>query len=311
MKIQLSHILIYLFGAFYLFSGTVKIIDIDNFLYLIKSYQINLFIYTALAIPVIEICLGLLFIFRKRLKEVVLFSIILLVFFTLIFTYGHFTQSISDCGCFGGIDFLKMSPAAFYIRNGLLITLSFYLYSSVNKFKYEKTFSVAQIIGLSLILLVASILIGMRSNLGDYLKKRPYNKSTVLEYHTKEFVGKNIQETLLANYVTTSEDSTYLVFIFSYKCPHCLSSSILLKDYIKGNRIDKVIGLTKGTRAEKRFYDENINPQFTYKQLRYIEMSELTPFFPISFYVENDTIQFLVKGALPEYQEFELKYLNQ
>lgn len=310
MKIQLSHILVFIFGVFYLFSGTIKIIDIDNFLYLIKSYQIELFIYTAPAIPVIEIGIGLLFISRKRLKEVLVLSISLLIFFTLIFTYGHFTQSISDCGCFGGIDFLKMSPAVFYIRNGLLITLSFYLYSSVKEIKHDKRFSIAQIIGLCLILLVASIFVGMRSNLGDYLKERPYSKSTVLEYHNKEFVGKNIQETLLANYVATSEDSTYLVFIFSYKCPHCLSSSILLKDYTQSKRIDKIIGLTKGTRAEKRFFEETINPQFNYKQLRYIEMSELTPFFPVTFYVKNDTIQFTIKGALPEYQKFETKYLS-
>jgi hypothetical protein len=39
-------------------------------------------------------------------------------------------------------------------------------------------------------------------------------------------------------------------------------------------------------------------------------MSELTPFFPVSFYVENDTIQFVIKGALPEYQKFEAKYLS-
>lgn len=311
MKKILFQVLIVLFGIFYLFSGIIKIVDIDNFLYVIKSYQINLFIYTAPAIPVIEICLGLLFLFRKRLKEVVLFSIILLVFFTLIFTYGHFTQNISDCGCFGGVDFLKMSPAAFFIRNGLLITLSVYLYLSVKEINSEKKFSVSQIIGLCLILAVAAIFVGLKSDLSDYLKERPYNRASILKYHNIEFVGKNINETLLANYITTSEDSTYLIFIFSYKCPHCLSSSILLKDYIKGNRIDKVIGLTKGTRAEKRFYDENINPQFTYKQLRYIEMSELTPFFPISFYVENDTIQFLVKGALPEYNKFETRYLNQ
>lgn len=310
MKNKLFHILIFLFGAFYLFSGTIKIIDIDNFLYLIKSYQIRFFIYAAPVIPVVELCIGVLFIFRKRLKEVLVLSISLLVFFTLIFTYGHFTQSISDCGCFGGVDFLKMSPATFYIRNGLLITLSFYLYSSVKEIKNEKKFSVAQIIGLSLILLVAATFVVLKSNLGDYLKERPYDKSTVLEYHNKEFVGKSIQETLLNNYVTTSEDSTYLVFIFSYKCPHCLSSSILLKDYIKSNRIDQVIGLTKGTRAEKRFFDENINPQFTYKQLRYIEMSELTPFFPVTFYVENDTIQFAIKGALPDYKKFEAKYLK-
>ena len=29
------------------------------------------------------------------------------------------------------------------------------------------------------------------------------------------------------------------------------------------------------------------------------------------FYVEKDTVQFLVKGALPEYQEFESKHLKQ
>ena len=310
MNKKIYQLLLFLLGSFYLFSGTIKIIDIDNFLYLIRSYNIRLFIYFAPIIPVVEITIGILMILRKRIKETVLFSVILLVFFTAIFAYGHFAHHISDCGCFGGIDFLKMSPVVFFLRNGLLTSFSLHLYFSSLKIKNDTAFKLPHVFIIALIILFSALCVGVRINIKDYLKARPYTYTNIDQYHTNEFLNKNINETVLSKYVSTSEDSTYLVFIFSYKCPHCLSSSIKLNNYLKKDGIDKVIGLTKGTRGEKRFFESNIKPKFNYKNLRYIEMSEITGFFPLTFFIENDTIRYKIKGALPDYVDFKEMYLN-
>lgn len=310
MKKRLLILLIFIFGIFYIFSGIIKIIDVDNFLYLIRSYNIKMFLYVAPAMPIIEIIVGLMLLFRKRLKYVISFSILLLFFFTIIFSYGYFTKGVDDCGCFGGIDILKMSPVVFFIRNGLLILLSVFIYSNIQNEKSDNNLSFAHLIIIFAAILSSAFIIGVRSNLNNYLKKTPYTILNIDDYHEKTFINKNIHETVLSEYVSTSEDSTYIIFVFSYKCPHCIISSHYLNEYIDNNVVDKVLGITKGTRKEERFFSKNVKTKFDYKRIRFIEMKEITAFYPLSFYVENDTIRFKIKGTLPTYDKFQELYLN-
>lgn len=311
MKKTLLNSLIFIFGLFYIFSGIIKIIDIDNFLYLIRSYNIKIFLYVAPAMPVIEIIVGLMLLFRKRLKYVISFSILLLFFFTIIFSYGYFTKGVDDCGCFGGIDILKMSPVIFFIRNGLLILLSVFIYSNIQNEKSDNNLSLAHLILIFALILSSALIIGIRCDLKKYLKKRPYTILNIDDYHEKTFLNKNIHETVLSEYVSTSKDSTYIIFVFSYKCPHCIVSSHYLNEYIDNDVVDKVLGITKGTRKEERFFSKNVKTKFDYKKIRFIEMNEITAFYPLSFYVENDTIRFKIKGSLPTYDKFQEMYLNE
>jgi hypothetical protein len=311
MKKTLLISLIFIFGLFYIFSGVIKIIDVDNFLYLIRSYNINIFLYVAPAIPVIEIIVGLMFLFRIRLKNLVLFSILLLFFFTVIFSYGYFTKGVDDCGCFGGVDILKMSPVFFYIRNGLLIILSVFIYTNIQNDEIsDNNLSFVHSVLIFAVILSSALIIGVRSNLKDYLRNTPYTILNINDYHEKEFLNKNIHETALSEYVTTSKDSTYIIFVFSYKCPHCIVSSHYLNEYIDNHAIDKVLGITKGTRKEEKLYSKNVKTKFDYKRIRFIEMNEITTIYPISFYVESDTIRFKIKGTLPTYDRFQELYLN-
>lgn len=307
MKRRAVQITILLFGLFYLFSGIIKIIDIDNFLFLIRSYRVKQLLFLAPFIPVIEIILGLLLIFRIKIKYSILFSTILLFIFTLIFSLGHFVFGIDDCGCFGGVDFLKMSPVIFYLRNGILISLSVYLYYNIPTNKLN--INLYNLLALLIITSISSVFVGQRSQISKYTKKTPYTRTTINKYHDS-FINKNINETILSQYVKTSGDSTYLIFIFSYKCPHCLISSVYLNDYVNNNTVDKVLGLTKGTRKEERFYKKNVKPNFEYTQLKFIDINMITGFYPLSFYVQSDTIRFKVKGALPTYDKFQDLYLD-
>ena len=102
-----------------------------------------------------------------------------------------------------------------------------------------------------------------------------------------------------------------LIFVFSYKCAHCIVSSHFLNEYIDNHVVDKVLGITKGTRKEERFYSKNVKTKFDYKRIRFIEMNEITTLYPLSFYIENDTIRFKIKGTLPPYDKFQEMYLNE
>ena len=309
MKKTAITISILAFGLFYLFSGIIKIIDVDNFLFLIRSYNIKQLLYLAPAIPIIEIVLGLMLVLRIRTKLGMLGSIVLLLFFTIVFSLGHFLLNIDDCGCFGGIDFLKMSTPVFYLRNGLLIAGSYYLYDNL---KYcKKDVSLLQFISIVVIAITASLIIGLRADLGTYLKDTPYTKSNIDAYHDSQFLNKNINETIFSNYISTSKDSTYLIFVFSYNCPHCLISTFYLNGYPDSSRIDRIIGLTSGSRKEERFFKKHVKTTFNYNKLKNIEAHGITGFFPLSFYVEKDTIRFKIKGTVPKYNQFEELYFKE
>ena len=306
MKNKVVFFLIIIFGLFFLFSGVIKIIDIDDFLFLMRQYRIKPFIYLAPVIPVIEIVLGYLLLFRIKTKQTILFSFILLIGFTFIFSYGHFIYKIDDCGCFGGVDYLKMSPFIFYLRNGLLLVLTYYLYSSLeNENKHIKFIHYS---GIIVIILLTTTSFWNKIEFKKYIEKTPYTRSTINEYHNN-FINKNVNETIFKDYIETSKDSSYLLFIFSFDCPHCLASTVNLKSYVKNHAIDKILALASGSRAEERFFNENFPNNFKYQKIKHIDMHQITGFHPLSFYIKNDTIQFKVKGSLPKYDEFIDQYL--
>lgn len=308
MKKHHLQALIILFGLFYLFSGIIKIIDIDDFLFLMRQYRFKPFIYLAPIIPVLEIFIGLFLILRIALKQTIAFSMLLLLGFTIIFSFGHFYFKIDDCGCFGGVEFLKMSPSIFYLRNGLLLFLSYLVYS-----KLEKTQQIVKPLYFTVIILLiaaGAYMIGEKADLNKYLQQTPYTRENINNYQDS-FINKHVQNTILGNYITTNPDSSYLIFIFSFDCPHCMVSSVRLNEYIDNNIVDKIVGITKGTRAKERFFNENIPLKFNYRKIKNIEMNEITGFYPLSFYIENDTVRFKVKGALPEYEQFIQKYLSE
>ncbi len=307
MKRFFKPALIIVLGLFYLFSGLIKIIDIDDFLYLIRSYHFKAFIYLAPIVPIVEVVLAYFLIFRINQKKALAFSIILLIGFTLIFSYGHFFLKIDDCGCFGGVDFLKMSPFMFYLRNGLLLFLSYFLYDSVKPQK-TKTTSVNYALISILAIFVLSV-VWLNTDFKQYTQKIPYSRNTIDAYHNS-FINQNIHETIFDDYAKTAEDSSYLVFVFSFDCPHCMVSAIHLNDYVKNGVVDKIVAIANGSRAEERFFNENVPVQFDYQKIKHIEMSQITGFHPLSFYVENDTIRFKVKGTLPDFKRFKDLYFS-
>ena len=307
MKKSYYNLFIILLGFFYLFSGIVKIIDIDDFLYLMHLYNIKLFIFLAPAIPLIEILLGLLLLFRVRLKTILLFSFFLLIVFTLIFSYGYFFFHIDDCGCFGGIDFLKMPPFKFYLRNGLLLLITYYLFS-LKELK-EKPFKIPHFIILPVALLICCVILFKKVDFSLYTSPVPYTRSAIDDYHNS-FISKNIHETVFKEYVSSLSTNEYVFFVFSFNCPHCIASTLRLNEYFENGVIDTVVGITYGSRAEERFFNQNVKVNFNYTKIKHIEMNQITGFYPLAFYVKNDTIRFKIKGSLPKYDEFIENYLN-
>ncbi|MDR0371204.1 MAG: hypothetical protein LBH80_05055 [Prevotellaceae bacterium] len=105
--------------------------------------------------------------------------------------------------------------------------------------------------------------------------------------------------TILKEFVSTSKDSTYLVFTFTYLCPHCMNSIENLNRYESSGSVDKVIGIAlEDSIAEYRF-KEIFKPEFSIRNYPAGTLFRLTNSFPVAYYIKNDSIMAELSGELP------------
>lgn len=264
---------------FFILSGIGKILNTGNFFNLLMSYGFGNFSYLAPLICIGEILFGLLFLLRIQIKKSAFLSLIVLTIFTIANTYAHFFKGINDCGCFGEINFLKSSYYVSLIRNivFILISLVIYTYANNNTTPIQKW----KIVTIFCITILSSIIAGFT-----------INKPFIIH---EPFLNKPIQETPLANYITTSEDSTYLIFVFSYSCSHCWNATENIKSYVETNTIDNVIGIAINNNERELFYS-NLKPNF-----KIITMTKNSPRLklnktPITFFVKKNTVTIVKEG---------------
>lgn len=271
-------------GLVFLISGFAKSFNVAAFSDIIASYGFAEISFLAVPIVIVEIIIGLLFIFRIGVKITSLTTAIVLVFFTLIYSYGLIFKGIEDCGCFGGIKALNTSPLLLYIRNVVLLILAIDVFRfSENSWKTKP----AEIIAVIVILTIASYISG-------------YTSINFFKNKAQKFEKYEANESVLGKFATFSNDSTYLVFAFSYSCPHCMNSIANLEMYEKTGIVNKVIALAydNDTTAKQNFEDY-FNPTFEIKDYTKDSIFTLTHSFPRIYYIKNDTVTLEFSGELP------------
>ena len=110
-------------GAIFMLSGFLKAMDSGAFARLLGDYGIPYLEYTAPVIIVAEVLLGFLLITGIKQRIVSTLSVIMLIIFTAGFAYGVLFRDVTDCGCFGDSGILGSTPAAVFIRNGILLAM--------------------------------------------------------------------------------------------------------------------------------------------------------------------------------------------
>ena len=282
-------------GAVFLFSAFTKLADIKYFTSLILQYEINIFVYAIPFMIIAEIFLGVEMFFNLNIKRNSLISVFLLSFFTLIYAYGYAVKDIEDCGCFGNT--LQMSAVFVFIRNVILIILSILVYKKTEKEKEDK-----------FIKTVALIVLGFGIFFTGNYFRLPKNMS-VLKPQEPELLHKDITKTEFGEHYNFDDDSTYMIFAFSYSCPHCLNSIENAKRYSDLEEIDKLIFFSAGSQESKEEFYNN----FEIKNIPIFEnriSSATVSSFPTTFIVRKDEIVFIYKGLLPSHFVFNRKYLK-
>jgi uncharacterized membrane protein YphA (DoxX/SURF4 family) len=270
-------------GLVFLVSGIAKSVDISVFSNTIAQYGFENLQFLAPLIVLAEVFLGLLFIFQICLKRTTLIGALLLVAFTLIYIYGLIFKNIEDCGCFGKMTFLNTSPVFTFLRNAVLFYLLFAVWRKAeNNEKINRQM-------IAIILAVMCIVAFMAGySYRNVSKKRSPGKK-----------NDAIANTRLKEFITSSKDSTYLVFAFTYTCPHCMNSIENLKQYESSGVIDKVIGLALEDSVAERKFKEIFKPNFSIQNYPAKKFFHLTNSFPVAYYIKNDSIITKFSGELP------------
>ena len=282
-------------GAVYIFSAFSKLADIKHFTSIVLQYEVTIFVYAIPFLIIAEIFLGVEMLFNLNLKRNSILSVLLLTFFTLIYAYGFAVKDIEDCGCFGSS--LQMSAVFVFIRNVVLIVLSLLVFKKIEKEKEDKFRKTIALVVLGFGVFFTGNYFTLPANINvNITKQHPL-------LHAK------ITDTEFADFYNFDADSTYMIFAFSYSCPHCLNSIENAKRYHELEGIDKEIFFSAGNESTKKEFFEN----FEIKNIQIFEnriTSETVASFPTTFIVKKEKIVFIYEGALPSHFVFNKKYLN-
>ena len=95
-----------------------------------------------------------------------------------------------------------------------------------------------------------------------------------------------------------SADSTYMVYLFSFTCPHCQNSFANLQQYQQMHLADKVLGIAiENEEAQERFY-RIYCPEIEIITVPNDTMAHITGNLPIGIYIVGDSILQVQSGVI-------------
>jgi len=278
-------------GIVFIISGIGKVGNTAAFSNLIVQYGFGQLQILSPVIVLIEIFTGICLILQIKPKLMSCCAFILVLIFTVAFSYGHFKHGITDCGCFGVLKIGKNGVILTYIRNVILLVLSLYIWLSTtndaeNISERKKMFLLG-------ILLPMVFIAGFTFRLPSSFYSQKIDK----------LIDKNIKETFLTNYIQTSPDSSYLVSVFSYSCPHCWNSIENYKAFKSSGMADSIVAFVLVDSLNIHSESKNIFIQnFGNITREIVNNDEILSFIqsvPTSFYIKNDTIKNVIHSELP------------
>lgn len=273
-------------GIVLLISGFAKALDAAAFARTLTLYGPDVLRFAAPFIVLGELALGLALLFGFHLRRTGGLATLFLLGVTAVFAYGVLFRGVEDCGCFGVESSFNGPPTVTFLRNAVLLALTGAVWLRGDD---KATFGPAVRWTSLIVMSVGAFICGYSfRTAGDPGRRLHYEPS-----------AEAIDDTSLSRQVTTHPDSTYLIFAFSYTCPHCLNSIENLKRYESGGAVDRVIALAPEHEVAEARFREEFHPNFCVRSLPSEEILQLTNVFPTAYYVRRDTIRAVLMGELP------------
>ena len=284
----------YFLGFIFLLSGFIKSTDTTLFIQTISMYGIKYIEYAAPVIIIIEIYIGLAFLLQKNKYQITIFGLFFILFVSVIFIYGLIFKDITECGCFGKLKVFDNTPWLTIIRNIILTILC------IDIIYYYKRNCIKGA-SLNIVQLTTICIVAIGAFSCGYSTRFTKKEQT-------PFQPQHVNESKLKEYITVSSDSTYLVFAFSYTCPHCINSIGNLSQYEPNGIVDKVIPLAIKNNEAKNRFDSFFGDEYDIIHISKDSMLNLTKELPVAYYIKNDSIKDILKGELPSGLLFKMLY---
>ena len=206
----ISALCCFLVGLVFIFSGFVKVVDpwgtalkVNEYL---SIYGMEWLSPAAMVFSIwlcgAELMMGLMLLFRVRIRLVSIFALVSMSFFTVLTFLSATWIPVEGCGCFG--DALKLSPWATFFKNLLILPLVVIIWW---RYRHDKIFVFKRNeLGLACLFCTLSMGIGVwcyyTLPLIDFL---PYKK------------GANIYEMIQSQHDTGSEDMQAEEYVLVYR----------------------------------------------------------------------------------------------
>jgi hypothetical protein len=104
-------------------------------------------------------------------------------------------------------------------------------------------------------------------------------------------LNKEVAATDLAQVVTVSPDSTYLVFVYSVSCNHCWDAIENVKTYKETGLVDEIVGLTDGLEIDLMDFEDRFQPDFLTKLISEDLFIKLAPQTPAVYFIKNGIVK--------------------
>ena len=274
-------------GLLFLVSAFAKAWEADIFALTLVDYGPQWFGIWAPIIILIEVVLGMCLLLNIRPKWSAIAADVFLVTVSAVFAYGVLAKGIEDCGCFGALErYYTAKPWMTFVRNAVLILLTLPILFA--KPEPEKNLT-QKLIAIIVVAAAACFICGLAMKSAFRLPKLGVKES---EDRTE------IMEKLERIY-PFSADSTYVVYLFSFTCPHCQNSFANVLQYEQFGIADKVIGIAiEDEEAEERFY-RIYQPEIEILTIPHDSMSSITHRLPVAALIQGDTISDIQGGLIP------------
>ena len=274
----LSYISTTALGLMFLFSAFAKAWDAEAFADMLLLYGPQWFSIGAPIIIMAEAVLGMALVLRVKTWWSAICADSFLIIVSAIFAYGVLVKGIQDCGCFGV--FSKMftgKPWVTFVRNALFIAISVPAILDSNR---EVRHLYPKICLTILVVAIACFICGLSMRKSYSLPKISQLKTT---NHSK------VMEKLNEIYSFNS-DSTYVVYLFSFTCPHCQNSFANVQQFQQFNVADKVVGIAiENPEAQERFY-RIYKPEIDIITIPREQMERITNQLPIVMSIKDNSI---------------------
>jgi len=280
-------------GAMLLLSGFAKAFDSGAFADLLARYGYPSLIWFSPVIIIVEIAAGLCLLLRINPKRTAALSVAMIVVFSIVFLYARLTGKVMECGCFGVLKKLELSPVGTFIRNACMVVLLFFVWKFSNYSNRETRFTYSVV---TITLLVGSFICGY--SFTDKAESR--NQHPMFE--------RAVSETAIPEFMHISNDSTYLVFIFSYRCQSCWNYFDNVKRYYDSELFDNITVFMGGRDSLQDFYSY-FKPEFALCEMDEKELTRIARTAPTMYFIQNDTVKYVIEGSIPTYYMFNQNYL--